>query len=113
MRATPDSDWRSPSRPRSICSEPPLQQPRAGQPREDCSGGPPAMADRILLLVAQLGHRHALRTILGQERGVIAEPPLAARLTRHAPGTAALEELLDARERVDVGDHADVLEPAP
>src|SRR5271166_7133783 len=71
--------------------------------------GAAAMADRILLLVRELGHRQprrVRRAVVWQEGRVVAEAALAAGLGGQAPAAAALEEALDARARIHVGDRA-------
>src|ERR1700677_3605919 len=58
---------------------------RTVQPPHQCTRGPAAVADRILLRIAQLRHRLVARPVVGQEHRVIAKPPLALRLTRELP----------------------------
>src|SRR4051812_12156816 len=67
------------------------------------------MADRVLLLGAQLGHRPSVpRTgVVGNEDRVVAESTAPARLLDQRPLAAALERRLLAL-RVDESDHADV-----
>src|SRR5262245_99690 len=53
----------------------------AGQRGGERPEGLPAVADAVLLLVGELGHRARLapRLALGHERGVVSEAPLATR----------------------------------
>src|ERR1700733_416148 len=74
--------------------------------------GASAVADRVLLLVAQLRHRQALGPVLGQERRVIAKATLPARLGRELARAAPVEQPLIAARRVHVSDRADVFQPA-
>src|SRR5829696_1036955 len=69
----------------------------------------PAVGDRVLLVVAELGHRAALA--VGHEHRVVAKAARAGALGGHRAGAAAVEQRLLAAGR-DVGDHAHVLEPA-
>src|SRR6185436_2045735 len=50
--------------------------------------------------------------VVGQERRVVAEAAVAARLGGQRAGAAALEQLLRARRRVDERDDADVRQRA-
>src|SRR5436305_379792 len=45
-----------------------------GQPSEQQPDRAPAVADRVLLGIAELGHRAAAGVVGRQERGVVAEP---------------------------------------
>src|SRR4051794_9712207 len=71
--------------------------------------GTPPVADGVLLLRWQLGHRPAVlgAGVVGDEDRVVAEAATAARLANGRPLAAAFEEVLVAG-RVDVGDDADV-----
>ena len=71
---------------------------------------PPAMADLVLLLRAQLGHRAALRAVVGEEGRVVAESPVAARLEGERPLTATVDQLLPPT-RLHVRERADVSHP--
>src|SRR5260370_38097680 len=94
------AEWGSRCRRRSTCCE----------PREERAHGVAAVADRVLLLVAELGHRQPLRPVVGKEHGVIAETPITSRRGRESPRAAAFEDTLGALDGVDVCDHAHVLE---
>src|SRR5436305_1868969 len=77
------------------------------------TGGPPAVADRMLLGRGELGHRPpVVRTgVVGNEGRVVAEPAAAPRITRQLSLAAPFEQSLRAvpvRER----DDADVGHPA-
>src|SRR3954471_11553398 len=52
----------------------------------------PAMADRVLLVRRQLGHRAAVVVVVGHEGRVVAEPAVAARLGRELAAATALEQ---------------------
>src|ERR671915_331755 len=55
---------------------------------------PAPVADGVLLLGRELGHRAAVRIVVAHERRVIAEAPAAARLARQNPLAASMHELL-------------------
>src|SRR5947209_1360418 len=98
----PASGWRWRCRPRSTCCE----------PGGEGACGATAMADRVLLLVGELRHRQAARSVVWEEHRVVAEASLSARLRREPAGTATLEHALDALAGIDVGNRADVLQRA-
>lgn len=52
------------------------------EPLDQCPHGLAAMADGVLLVVVQLGHRAPVRLPLGQEHGVIAKSSGASRRRR-------------------------------
>ena len=82
------------------------------QPGEQRAHGASAVADRVLLGVAQLGHRAVGRAVVGQEGGVVAEAALAARLLRERARAALLEDVLLTAGGVDLGERADVRDRA-
>src|SRR2546423_6480581 len=98
----PASGWRWHCQRRSICCEPGCER----------ACGATAMADRVLLLVGELRHRQAVRSVVWEEHRVVAEASLSARLCREPAGAAALEHALDALAGIDVGNRADVLQRA-
>src|ERR1051326_2599569 len=98
----PASAWPWPCRRRSISSEPHQQRSR----------GVAAVADRVLLLVRELGHRQPLGALPRQERRVIAKAALAARLLCQRSRAVAVKDALDAAGGVDVGDRAYVAQRA-
>src|SRR4051812_34945956 len=71
--------------------------------------GAPAVADRVLLGGAELGHRPAIvgAGVGGDERGVVAEAARAPRLGRELPLAATVEDALGAGA-IDVGHRTDV-----
>src|SRR5260370_35261396 len=69
------------------------------------------MADRVLLALAELGHRPVAVAVRGDERGVVAEPPLAAGLRGQRSPALAEENLLHLARRVDIGERAHVPKP--
>src|SRR5437588_12094582 len=93
----PASGWRWRCRPRSTCCE----------PGGEGACGATAMADRVLLLVGELRHRQAVRSVDWPEHRDVAEAPLSARLRREPDGAAPLEHALDALAGTDVRNRAD------
>ena len=57
---------------------------RLGQPGQQLGHRPGPVADGVLLLVGELGHRATVVVAVGQERRVIAKPARAAGLGRPA-----------------------------
>src|ERR1039458_1980713 len=106
--ATRDSASPWPSQPRSTCcSASAILEPREQRPRRAAP-----VTDRVLLLGRELRHRQARRAVIGQERRVVAEPPLTPRLRRQPSATATLEDTLDPARRIDIRDRAHVLQRA-
>src|SRR5207249_1054429 len=92
----------SPSRPRSTFSE----------PRQQLAHGASAVADGVLLAVLELRHRPLCRLAVGQERWVIAEAAVAARLPREATAAASVKDTRDAARGIDVRERAYVRQSA-
>src|SRR5215207_9577415 len=86
----------------SSCWTAPLLIASVRQPGEQRTHGTASMADRVLLGVAQLGHRAIGGAVVGQERRVVAEAALAARRRRQRARAAFLEDALLATRRIDV-----------
>src|SRR6185437_17040366 len=70
-------------------------------------GGAAAVADRVLLLGAQLRHRPFVVGVVGDEDRVVAEAAAAAALAQQAPFAVGFEDVLGA-VGVDQRQHADV-----
>src|SRR5438874_2172356 len=73
--------------------------------REPCEQGPEraaAMADRVLLGIAQFGHRPATVVLVGQEYRVISETTASPRRPRHAATAFAVDHALQSGGGVDV-----------
>src|ERR1700722_7010436 len=66
------------------------------------------MAYCVLALVVELGHRDVAGVLVGEEGGVVAEAPLAARMLSEATGAAPLEDALYAGHGIDVGERAHI-----
>src|SRR5277367_1586951 len=104
----PGSAWPSRRRLRSTC----CRDRASPEPFQQRPRGAPTVADRVLALSRELRHRQASWAVIGQERGVIAEPSTATWGGCQATAAATLEDALDAVYGIDVGDHADVLQRA-
>ena len=80
---------------------------RSSQSRNARRGAAP-VADRVLLLGRQLGHRAAVARVVGHEGGVVAEAAVAARLARPACPRSVPRTSSSRPARVHVGERADV-----
>src|SRR6476661_8287745 len=85
----------------------PLPGPAGGFPFEESARRPATVADGVLLVRRELGHRAAVIAVGRQERGVVAEAAVAARLVRERP-LATLLDHVDATARLGVRERADV-----
>src|ERR1019366_4191988 len=68
-------------------------------------------AERVLLGGVELRHRAPVAAF-GHEHGVVAETAAAQTRRGHPPFAASLDEMLESSLRIDVGERADVAQPA-
>ena len=74
--------------------------PGAPEPLHQRAHGAAAVADRVLLLGRQLGHRAPVVVVVGDDGRVVAEAALAPRLVDERPRAASLgHQLVAARDR--------------
>src|SRR5947209_5394567 len=94
---------------RCFCWEPTaLISVSALEPFHELTGGTPAVTDRILLGLVELGHRAVIVEIVRHKRRVIAETPGASRGIGQRPAAFPEEHLLGAGVRVHVGQRTHV-----
>src|SRR5690242_13642725 len=63
---------------------------------------PSAVTDLVLFLIRHFRHRPMLTILVGQDRGVVANPAGSARLSGQPTPAFAEEHLLTARDRVRI-----------